>query len=303
MRTALVIARRVGIVVTFLLVLSQPGFGERAAPTEVADIEVLVVVDRTRSMAALDHQGGPRVYGAQEDLVALMEELPGARFGLMTFGRDAGVELPFTSDSTTFTTAIETLRLEGVYDGGGSQMDRPLEDMEQVLQRADQQHPERRRMVVFVSDGENTTDGGQASFAPLEDLVDGGVVLGYGTEEGAKMPERDNLSDSAGYVYDEATGQDAISRLDEGNLQRIAEEMGIDYAHRTEPGGMAEIAADFEASYALDEDDESTAENDLTWLFGLVLLTLVLLELRAGWRALWTSQTALSSPRKEEVRV
>jgi Ca-activated chloride channel family protein len=304
MRTALVIARRVAIVLAFAVVLSQPGFGERAAPTEVSDIEVLVVVDRTRSMAALDHQGGPRIYGVQEDLVALTKALPGARFGLMTFGKDAGVELPFTSDSTTFTTAIETLRLEGVYDGGGSQMDRPLEDMEQVLQRADEQHPERRRMVVFVSDGENTTDGGQASFAPLEDHVDGGIVLGYGTEEGAKMPEADNLSDRAGYVYDESTGEDAISRIDEDNLRDIAGEMGVDYAHRTEPGGIAEIAADFEASYALDEDEESTAANDLTWVFGLLLLALVLLELRAGWRALWTSHTVLSSPRrKEEVRV
>ena len=209
------------------------------------------------------------------------------------------LELPFTSDATTFGTAIETLRLEGPFDGSGSLADRPLEAMREILERADEQHPDRRRMVVFVSDGENTADGEQASFSELEDLVDGGIVLGYGTEEGAKMPEADDLSTEDGYVYDQDKGEDAISRIDEDNLETIAAELGIDYAHRTEPGGMRALADDFESSYALDEGADAPAKHDLTWLFGLILLGLVLLELRSWWRALWTSHTALAPARKE----
>lgn len=299
MSTALVLARRIGIVVALVLVLLQPGFGTRAAPTQLSDIEVLVVVDRTRSMAALDYQDGPRVYGAQQDLAELADALPGARFALLTYGSDVELELPFTSDSTTFGTAIETLRLEGPFDGSGSLADRPLEAMREILERAEEQHPDRRRMVVYVSDGENTADGEQASFSELEDLVDGGVVLGYGTEEGAKMPEADNLSTEDGYLYDQDKGEDAISRIDEGNLEAIAAELGVDYAHRAEPGGMRALADDFEASYTLDEGADAPAEHDLTWLFGLILLGLVLLELRSWWRALWTSHTALAPARKE----
>jgi Ca-activated chloride channel homolog len=299
MSTALVLARRIGIVVALVLVLLQPGFGTRAAPTQLSDIEVLVVVDRTRSMAALDYQDGPRVYGAQQDLAELADALPGARFALLTYGSHVELELPFTSDSTTFGTAIETLRLEGPFDGSGSLADRPLEAMREILERAEEQHPDRRRMVVYVSDGENTADGEQASFSELEDLVDGGIVLGYGTEEGAKMPEADNLSTEDGYLYDQDKGEDAISRIDEDNLEAIAAELGIDYAHRTEPGGMRALADDFEASYTLDEGADAPAEHDLTWLFGLILLGLVLLELRSWWRALWTSHTALAPARKE----
>jgi Ca-activated chloride channel homolog len=299
MSTALVLARRIGIVVALVLVLLQPGFGTRAAPTQLSDIEVLVVVDRTRSMAALDYQDGPRVYGAQQDLAELADALPGARFALLTYGSHVELELPFTSDSTTFGTAIETLRLEGPFDGSGSLADRPLEAMREILERAEEQHPDRRRMVVYVSDGENTADGEQASFSELEDLVDGGIVLGYGTEEGATMPEADNLSTEDGYIYDQDKGEDAISRIDEDNLEAIAAELGIDYAHRTEPGGMRALADDFEASYTLDEGADAPAEHDLTWLFGLILLGLVLLELRSWWRALWTSHTALAPARKE----
>jgi len=299
--TAVVLARRVGIVLLLVVILLQPGFGTRAAPSQVADIEVLVVVDRTRSMAALDYQGGPRIYGAQRDLADLADALPSARFALLTYGTDAELELPFTSDATTFGTAIDTLRLEGPFDGSGSLADRPLDTMQAILERADEQHPDRRRMVVFVGDGENTADGDQRSYEDLEDLVDGGIVLGYGTDEGAKMPEADDLSTEDGFVYDQDTGEDAISRIDEDNLKTIADELAIDYAHRTEPGGMDAIADDFEASYAFDEGEGAPAKHDLTWVFGLLLLGLVLVELRSWWRALWTSHTTLLPARKESA--
>ena len=302
MSSALVVARRVGIVVALLVVLWQPGFGTRAAPTQITDIDVLVVVDRTRSMAALDHAGDePRIIGAQRDLTDLAAALPGARFALMTFGGDATLELPFTSDSSTFTTAVETLRLEGPFDGTGSRVDRPLAAMQSVLQRADEQHPDRRRIVVFVSDGENTDDGEQQSYADLEDLVDGGIVLGYGTEEGARMPAAEDLSDAEGYVYDQSTGEDAISRIDEDNLETIADQLGIGYQHRTAVGGMTAVADGFDAARDQDESGGAPAEHDLTWLFGLVLLSLVLVELRTWWRALWTSHHALRPARKEVV--
>jgi Ca-activated chloride channel family protein len=293
MSTALLVARRVGIVVTLVVILVQPGFGTRAVSTQSSDIEVLVVVDRTRSMAALDYQDGPRVYGVQKDLTDLADALPGARLALLTFGSEVTLELPFTSDTTTFRTGVETMRLEGPFDGSGSLVDRPLDSMRDILERAEEEHPERRRMVVFVSDGENTTDAEQRSFGELEDLVDGGVVLGYGTDDGAKMPEADDLSTDDGYVYDQGRAEDAISRIDENNLHDIADELGLDYQHRTEPGGMDAIADDFEASYAFDERDDAPAKHDLTWLFGLILLALVLLELRSWWQALWTSQTTL----------
>ena len=40
------------------------------------------------------------------------------------------------------------------------------------------------------------------------------------------------------YVQDYATGRTAISRLDEGNLVEIADELGVPYLHRSEPGGL-----------------------------------------------------------------
>ncbi|WP_435770958.1 vWA domain-containing protein [Nocardioides sp. SYSU DS0651] len=294
--SALVIARRVGIALTFVVVLLRPGVGEAEVPTQLSDLEVLVVVDRTRSMAALDHADRQaRIQGVQADLTTLAEKLPGARFGMLLFGAETRLVLPFTTDAAAFAAAVETIQLEGPRDGTGSRADRPVPELREVLERAEESAPQRRRVVVYAGDGEDTTQAGQdRSFAQVADLVDEGVVLGYGTTRGAVMPVSDDYDASEGFVRDNDSYDNAVSRADLDNLRSIAEELGVPFEHRTGPGGMGAVAASFDASYADSRDGGRPAEHDLTWLFGLLLLGLVLLELRAGWRAVWTAPHTLA---------
>lgn len=292
-RLGLLIARRIGIVVALVLVLIHPGVGHAKVPTQVADLQVLVVVDRTRSMAAEDYDGHQhRIDGVRRDLKELAYDLPGARFALLTFGFDARLELPFTDDANAFDAGIDTLTLEQPTAGIGSSMDRPKEEMIQVLQAAQEQYPDRRQVVVFVSDGENTSPTPMTSMAEVGKYVEGGVVLGYGTTAGGPMPNADSLRNDEGMVSDPATGQTAISHEDPATLRTVAQQLGVPFVQRDRPGGMADIADSFKASY-VSSDESSTAAHDLTWVCGLGLLGLVLLELRDGWRALWGSRRAL----------
>lgn len=299
--SALAIARRVGIVLAFIVVLLRPGLGEADSPVQLSDLDVLVVLDVTRSMAALDHgDREPRIVGAQEDLAALANALPGARFGMVTFGADARLSVPFTTDAAAFLAAVETTYLERPRDGLGSRADRGASETTAVLARAEEQRPERRRIVVYVGDGEDTSDEGvDQTFEDAGDLIAGGVVLGYGTEEGAAMPASDDLDDSDGFVEDPATGSTAISRADPDNLKTIADELGVRSVHRGEAGGIQEIADDFESAY-VDGDggrERRPAKHELTWVAGLVLLGLVLLELRSGWRSAWGAHRILDARR------
>lgn len=297
--TTLVVLRRIAIAVTFVIVLLRPGFGTADVPTQLSDVDVLVVVDRTRSMAALDHAGAkPRIEGVRADLAALAEELPGARFAMIGFGAQGRLVLPFTTDVSAFESAVETLDLERPREGDGSSTARPVAEMVEVLERAAERRPDRRRVVVYVGDGEDTASAGDSpSFEQVADLVVGGAVLGYGTTDGAQMPAADDLDLDAGYVDDPETGEPAISRADLERLQEIADELDVDFLHRTGTGGLDRVVDSFEASYVDGERGEGPpADHDLTWLFGLLLLGLVLLELRAGWRAVWRSQDALTAP-------
>lgn len=294
-RVALILLRRLAIVVALVLVLVQPGFGQVKVPTQVADLQVLVVVDRTRSMAAKDYDGDqPRIDGVRQDLKALAHDLPGARFALMTFGYDTRLELPFSDDENAFDAGVDTLTLEQPTAGIGSSVDRPKEDMIQVLRDARAQHPDRRDVVVFVSDGENTSRVPPTSMAEVGKYVEGGVVLGYGTTRGGPMPVADDLGDSAGLITDPSTGQTAISHEDPHVLRTLAQQLGVGFVQRDHPGDLSDVARSFKASYvAAPSSENALAAHDLTWVAGLVLLGLVLLELRDGWRALWTTRRAL----------
>lgn len=285
---ALTVVRRVLIAATlFVIVLVPLRGGNAPVATRGADIDVLFVVDITRSMAALDYgDGEPRWNGVEQDLPALAEELPGARFGLITYGADAELVLPFTTDTTAFTSAVETTFVESVFFSAGSRIDRPIYEVTTTLERAEELDPDRRRFVVFVSDGEDTDEGRPAPYDEVGDLVAGGAVLGYGTEQGARMPEADDLTTDQGYIYDYQKLEDAISHADPENLADLAEDLDVPYVHRTTPGGMDEVAADFRSTLTSD-GTAGSGQRDLVWIAGLVLVLLLLWELYVAARA-WT---------------
>ena len=126
-------------------------------------------------------------------------------------------------------------------------------------------------------------------------------MLGYGTEEGAKMPEADDLSTEDGYIYD----QERARTPSPGSTRTTSRRSPTSSTSLRPPHRARRDAGDrrrFESSYALDEGADAPAKHDLTWLFGLILLGLVLLELRSWWRALWTSHTALADAALRRLR-
>lgn len=297
MKPALNLLRGVLIIAAFVAVLIRPGYGEQKVKTEVADVEVMVVVDRTWSMAATDWNGSsPRIDGVRDDVRALIGDLPGTRFSLVTWGTGARLELPFTSDTTAVTGAVDSLRLEDPYGGEGTKVDTPLDVMTEELQRAEKQYPDRRRMLVFMSDGEATAGGTQESFASLAEYVDGGLVLGYGTEQGAPMPAASDLSDQDGNI--QVDGKDAISKADPANLKAIADDTKTTYVSRTEPGGMAGYTKGFTGEFVAQGDETPGPKHDLTWVAGLVLFVLLLWVLHDAWQTAWTAPGALGEDRR-----
>lgn len=264
----------------------RPGWGSVPARTEPADVEVLLVIDRTTSMSATDWNGEkPRLAGVRRDTADLVATLPAARFTVMSFGEEVRLELPSTSDVALIRETMSSLDPERPLSGTGSLVDRPLDVLLRLLQDAEQRHPERRRVVVLMTDGENTAPGRQRSFTPLDALTDRALVLGYGTNVGAAMPlDSDHPED--GWIQDPATGGTAISRMDGQNLRRVSGELDARYLHRTRPGGLQVVTAPWEREFVqqVDEGADVPVELELSWLLGLLLAVLVLLDLSTHWR-------------------
>ncbi|GGI80384.1 vWA domain-containing protein [Pseudarthrobacter scleromae] len=297
--------RRAGVRHTMLVLLLvgaslRPGLPGGTAQAATADLNVFFVVDTTTSMVAEDYGNAePRMAGVRKDIAAIAEELPGARFSVITFDTAAHVRMPLTTDTLALDTITSVLEPQVTAYAKGSSITAAREVLSERLSLARQSHPGRLRLVFYLGDGEQTSAKAPAPMDLEDGLVAGGAVLGYGTAGGGRMREntgeeyddgstpggdasylRDSSGDGAGY---------ALSRIDEGRLQQIAGQLGVPYVHRSAGNSAAPMLQDARPA-ALDagaltnagQDGSLAARTELYWIpaagaFVLGLWELVLL--------------------------
>lgn len=253
------------------------------AETTSGNLDVLFVVDTTASMIAEDYNGGEmRLTGVKADIAAITERLAGARFGLIGFDNAAYQPVPFTTDATAVVGAADALMPFATYYANGTGIDSPVAYMKSTLESAAKKAG-RMRVVFYMGDGEQTIEQSPASFSGLRDLIDAGAVLGYGTEAGGRFKETnyDGISDTYYSYYDENyDDREAVSRIDEENLRRAADEMGIDYRRRESPGNLDEVIGDVRQSVAdVPSDRKIDVRQEIYWIFAVVFLGLLFWEL------------------------
>jgi Ca-activated chloride channel homolog len=294
MKRWFIVARRLAVVVLVALFWLRPGFGEAEVAAEESRLAVLLVVDRTKSMDATDVGGEPRFDLVRADLTTLTEALPATSFSIVSFASQAVVELPPTVDRTQALQVLEAIRLEDPAEAEGSSLELPLAEVRSAIAGLRAADPTGRVVVVVASDGEDTLRGDRVDrvddapddgYAGLAPQVDGGAVLGYGTEAGGTMPLRRAGEPTRDLVPDPTTGRPAVSRLDASNLQSVAEDLGVAYVRRDPTDGISTVAAQLSAG-TTSAGGDVVSTRELTWVFALALLGLVAAELRGTWREL-----------------
>ncbi|MEE6281765.1 vWA domain-containing protein [Georgenia sp. MJ170] len=284
--------RRAVMTVALLGIALGPAVPSTTTTVE-SNVEMFFVVDRTGSMAAEDYDGGrTRLDGVREDVVALVEAMPGARYSVIGFDSQATRQLPLTTDARAVRTWADTLVQEITFYSAGSSVDRPLAALTTALEGAAERNPENVRLVYFLADGEDTRGDGveeqeTQSYEPLAELVDGGAVLGYGTAEGGQMRAYDGTSATgpgtdAPWIVDptQPGSPPAVSQIDEAALRRVAEQLGVDYTHRISPTPVDGLVAgvDVETITGDGRRDVSVYE-DASWPLAAVLAALLAWEI------------------------
>ena len=207
-------------------------------PETETNVEVYFVVDTTGSMGAEDYNGrNPRMDGVRADMTAIAGAYPGARFSIIRFDSTASIQLPLTTDERAVTSWLDTLKMERTYASIGSSVNRPASLLTKTLKKSAEERPGNIRAVYFFSDGEATDPNAnlEVEYTEAGNYTSGGAVLGYGTKEGGRMLQTEYGSLDE-YIVDPQTGQDAISKIDEVDLTKLGERLGVPYVHRTEPG-------------------------------------------------------------------
>ncbi len=270
---------RLAMVLACFVMLLRPGIPGGATQTLATDTDVVLVVDTTASIVAEDWaEGQPRLDGVRADVRSIVAEYPGARFALITSDASAQLRMPLTTDTTALIGSVDVLRPEVTSQSRGSSIGIAANLLAETLASAADASPDRSRMVFYLGDGEQTVSSDPESFAASAEYADGGAVLGYGTAEGGPMRITSGGVDGEDAGYIEYQGSEALSVIDEQNLEAIAGELGVEYEHRT-PDSEPVLPEAPTTTTNFAESGEVGNVTELYWVAALLLVALLGVEL------------------------
>ena len=290
------VVRRLAITLAILLVAVRPGvpgLGDRTVVSTGND--VYIVMDTTGSVAAEDYLiSATRLSGMKADAARIVDEFAGAKFSLLTFDTVALVRVPLTTDATAMQSAIDVVQPEVTLYSSGSSISVAAELLASTLAENAAAHPERQRIVFYLGDGEQTNGEEPGSFEASAANTQGGAVFGYGTAEGGRMQENagpfDDLLDGETplpedpneppvYIQDRSSYPytEALSIYSEENLTAIANQLGVDYVHRTTDSPIPVTADDVPGQPETVESRVHTIV-ELYWIPALAAFALLLWE-------------------------
>ena len=201
-------------VICLIVAAARPRFGLFFEDVSQRGVDLLVLLDVSRSMLAEDVAPN-RLERAKSDILDLLKELPGDRVGLIAFA-GAPVELvPLTTDQGFFRMVLEDVDPQSAPRGGSLIGDAIRKAMESMEERRD-----RDQVIVLITDGEDhdSFPAEAANQAAERNIKIISVGLGD-TKEGARIPKR-QADGSLAFVKQE--GQEVWSKMDERLLKEIA---------------------------------------------------------------------------------
>lgn len=194
-----------------------------------SNLDVLFVIDNTISMNALDYNGNSkRLDGVKNDCKNIINSLYGSNFSVITFDNKSRIVIPFTRDINMVIESIDMIEPIEVLYAKGTSLELPKNDIVKLLNYSDE---ERLKIIFFISDGEITNNSNLGSYKEISKFVDNGAVLGYGTTNGGYMMTKDRYTSEYKYIMDTSDFkyEKAISKMDEKNLKKIADDIEIEY--------------------------------------------------------------------------
>ncbi|BBW99707.1 peptidase [Mycolicibacterium moriokaense] len=242
--------------------------GDESAPRSAGDTEptVFLVVDRSPNMAVEDIDGHSRMELARDDIEALIDRYPRARFAVIGFSSAPSLEWPLSADTWSLRPIAQTIDLYAYRQDGVTQTNAGAAStvLRYQLISAVQQYPRATTLVFYLGAGAPESSLPAREFALPADSVDGGAVLGYGTSAGGRIPGSDI----------------ARSPVDEVTLRTVADQLGVPYIARS--GGALPTAELPEAGGATEPTAvvaSAGSHTETYWLPALGAAVLILIEL------------------------
>ncbi len=236
--------------VAFLLLSAAgPLLFKPTTQSELRGIPYMIALDASRSMLAGDVRPS-RWSAATNSLDRFLGDSRGDRVGLITFSGVAYLNAPLTFDMVALRMMLRYLDPNAIEDPGSS--------LASAIERASRYFTTNQiapKLLVVVSDGEDLAGNPLEVARRLHQQTGLKVcTVGVGTAAGTRVP-----LNRPGSSAKNSFGQEVVSRLNEGNLQRLAATTGGRYYRLGDHGeGLEALRRDVIAPMA-----ESAARADL----------------------------------------
>jgi len=229
--------------------LARPQMGRVNESTEAEGIDIVVTLDLSGSMQALDLSTPDDVVTRLDAAKRVVEDFIGKRnydrIGLVAFAADAYVVNPLTLNHDWLKRNLQRLEL-GEIDGSGTAIGTALGASVNRLR----DHESRSRIVILLTDGENNA-GTLSPIGAAEAAKTYGVkvyTIATGKKGQVPVPETDRngrvIRDHEGRPV--FRGRSDLSNFDEAELREIARMTGGQFFSATQDGDLERIYAEID---------------------------------------------------------
>ena len=256
-----------------LLALAGPRMGYREVERESRGLDIIFLIDTSRSMLAQDVKPD-RLTRTKLAALDLAEALKGDRLALVAFAGGGFLQVPLTVDYVAMRESIQDLDTDVIPTQGTN-----FGDALRLAIDAFGNSDKHSRAIVIFSDGEEWS--GEAD-DEVKTLANQGVpvfTVGVGTTEGAPIPEHDRYGNTA--YHKDSGGQIVQTKLEEAKLEDIAKKTGGEYLRLEETPRLADVLKN--SLKRVDSEAASVTSREplerFQWPLGLGIALLVLAQL------------------------
>ena len=219
------------ILALVLCVIAMSGlqWGQKEQSLKTEGLDICLAIDISKSMLAEDASPN-RLGQIKNQMTAFLPRLSGDRVTLVAFAGSAYIASPLTSDYVALINYLSPLEPSFISNQATS-FDTALKTCLRALKideikEQEELEWEASKLIVLVSDGEETISTESPSLQKLKELNVPVYAIASGTPGGAKIPIRDESNRLKGYIKDRAAGTDATTKLQDESLKKIASETG-----------------------------------------------------------------------------
>jgi Ca-activated chloride channel family protein len=214
--------------VCLIFAYAAPQIGERLKEVKRQGIDIVIALDVSTSMRAEDVKPS-RLEKAKYEIINFLEKLGGDRVALVVFAGEAFTQCPMTLDKSAVKMFLDVVSTDAIELQGTSIVGAVQEAIKVFRDsESDDNRTIRNKVLIIVSDGEDNDQGIDYAIdrATSQDLKVFTVGIGSGT--GVPIPIYDKQGNRIDFKKDRQ-GQVVTTKLEEFNLQKIADKTGGTY--------------------------------------------------------------------------